>query len=110
MIRRILKLDPKCYEVVFEALAGYVAAPNERDVTHATFAKLSGVGEPKREPTRNPDLVYRTASSTVTLDLLESERDILLRAVEQAQWPAFALGNMLRAVEQIRNAERVEAT
>lgn len=110
MVKRIVKMDPKSYTLTYEALATFRAPKSMEDAHADAMVKMEAVGQPRDEPMPNPDLVLRTASSDVSCELLESERDVVLAALEAIQWPGFALAMKRRAVALLKNAEARETT
>jgi hypothetical protein len=108
VVKRIVTLDPKSYALAYEALATFRAPKNMEDAHADAMVKMESVGRPKAEPTPNPDLVLRETLADVTCELLESERDIVLAALDSIQWPGFALALKRRAVTLLKNAQAIE--
>lgn len=99
-------LDKRSYELAFEALSFFQPSKQEEAAAAGAYEKLSAVGVEKQERTSNPDLVLRTlAVDEVAVEMLESERDVILAAIDKPSWPTFALAKKARAVERLRNAE-----
>ena len=114
MVSRIVRFDgpdgARLYELAFEALAAFQAGPREATAASA-YEKLASIGIPKPEKTGNPDLVLMTlndVSGSCHVELMESERDIVLDAIAKVPWPTFALARKARVVALLENAEKVQ--
>ena len=111
MVKRIVRFDgpdgARLYELAFEALAAFQAGPREA-IAASAYEKLASIGIPKPEKTGNPDLVLMTLNGACHVELMESERDIVLDAIAKVPWPTFAYAKKTRLVALLENAEKVQ--
>jgi hypothetical protein len=107
VVKRIVVFDPPSFALAYETLATWQPGPKE-DAAASALEKLGQHGEPVR--TENPDLFLRKTADDITVELLESEKDVLLDAIRARNWHTFALAKKRRTVELLTNAQTVEAT
>lgn len=112
MVKRILRFAgadaARSYRLLYESLAIFRPGKDKEDIAEATLGKLDVLGTPRPpEPGQNPDLVLMMLKDAGAYDveLLESERDLILDAVRAIQWPTFAIAKKRKAVDLLMNAE-----
>jgi len=109
VVKRIVRLDARSYELSFEALSVFRAPRAQQETAESAHEKLAAIGHPAKDQPQNKDMELRTLRGEEgTAELLEAERDLVLAAIEAIDWPTFALARKRRAVELLRNAQAVE--
>jgi hypothetical protein len=112
VVKRIVRFDgedgPALFEVAHQALANFQPGPREA-IASAAFEKLCAIGVPKSEQSNNPDLVLLTLDEAREVELLESERDVIVEALGKIPWPVFAIAKKNRVLALLENAEKVSA-
>ena len=114
MVKRIVSFKgPEAahfYRLIYSSFAVYRPSTGKEDIAESALDKLQAIGV-EQEPAegQNPDLaIYVLQPGEHTIELLESERDLILDALAGIQWPTFALARKKRLVSLLRNAEARE--
>ena len=115
IVKRVLRFDAaqrRLFEMIYEAAAIFRPGPGrseKRTRLETVLAKLEpGTLERDREQGQNPDLTLRTIRGPLQLELPESERDLLIEAMDAIDWPGFASAKAGAARQLLLDAERVE--